>query len=65
MMKPYYCVTAKSRLTGEREQVTPPCSMENAEAVCQKTKQVPARKRDYLRPKVEVLPPPKIEFQIG
>lgn len=65
MMKPYYCVTAISRLTRERVQVTPPCSMEKAEAVCLKTKRTPARKRDYLRPKVEVLPPPKIGFQIG
>lgn len=63
-MKPYYCVTAESRLTRERVQVTPPCSRENAEAICLKMKGTPARKRDYLRPRVEVLPPPKIEFQI-
>ncbi len=61
-MKPWYCVTMISRLSGEREQVTPPCTKEKAEEVCEKQKQIPARKRSYLRPKVEVLPPPKIGF---
>ena len=63
-MKPYYCVTAISRLTRERELVTPPCTKESAEVVCLKTKRTSARKRDYLYPKVEVLPPPlKLNFK--
>lgn len=63
MMEPYYCVTAISRLTREMVQVTPPCSREKAEAICLKLKRTPARKRDYLYPKVEFLPPLKLNFK--
>lgn len=49
-----YCVTAISRLTGDREPISLPSSKEQAEKSCSTFKKIPSRKRVYTYPKVEV-----------
>ncbi len=57
-MNPIYTITAISRLTRQREQITGLISNPDvAQHLLQKMKQVPARKRVYLRPKVEIATP--------
>lgn len=46
-MKPVYCVTAKNRLTGQREEVRLKYGISRSS------------KRPYTHPKVELLPIPK------
>lgn len=58
-MKPVYCVTAKNRLTGQREVLTPPLSKEKAEEVKLKYGISRSSKRPYTHPKVELYPPPE------
>ena len=53
MMDVMYCVTARSRLSGGRDRVTPPCSKRNAVSICNRLKATVSGKRDYLYPKVE------------
>ena len=47
-----WCVTARNRLTGEREMVTSPCTLAKAQAIHGKEIKKPARKRAYTYPKV-------------
>jgi len=49
-----YCVTAISRLTGDRDPISLPSSKEQAEKMCSTFKKIPSRKRVYIRPKVEI-----------
>lgn len=57
-MNPIYTITAISRLTSQREQITGLISNRDvAQRLLQQMKQVPARKRVYLRPKVEIATP--------
>lgn len=51
-----YCVTAVNRLTGQREIITPPCSLENANAICYRMKETKAKKRSYTYPKAVEYP---------
>ena len=51
-----YIVTGISRLTGQRESITIPCFRWTAQSICEREMQKPARKRDYLRLRVEILP---------
>lgn len=53
-MKPIYCVTARNRLTGQREVVTPPCSKTNAETCKLKLTLASSKEKAYIYPKVEV-----------
>lgn len=48
-----YCVTAISRLSGEREVITPPRSRKTAEKIRDNLKKVRAGRRDYTWPKVQ------------
>lgn len=50
-----YCVTAISRLTGDREPITLPLPKERADKMCTTFKKIPSRKRVYTRPKVEIV----------
>ncbi len=52
-----YVVTGVSRLTGERETCSIPVRRQLAELLLNGLKSKPARKRDYLRPKVEPFTP--------
>lgn len=54
MDKTKFCVTAISRLTRQREVVTPPCSLRNAIAVRDRTLSTPAAKRSYIYPTVRI-----------
>lgn len=51
-----YVVTAVSRLTGEREEITSPKDKEIAVRLCLELKLVGARKRVWLRPRIKPLP---------
>lgn len=59
-MKPSYCVTARNRLTGEREVLTPSCSKEKEEEVKLKYGLSRSSKRPYTHPKVELYPPKQL-----
>lgn len=48
-----YVVTGISRLTGEREACTIPVHKSTAHLLCKRWMTKPARKRDFLRLKVE------------
>lgn len=50
-----YCVSAISRLTRQREVITPECSQENARRVCHKVLSAHPRKRSYIYPRVELI----------
>ena len=53
--RPLYVVTGVSRLTGQRERITPPCFHATASAICDREMRRPARKRVYLRLKIEAV----------
>lgn len=52
-MSAMFCVTARNRMTGEREIVTPPCSREKAEEAKLKYGVSRSSDRPYTHPKVE------------
>ncbi len=52
-----YIVTGISRLTGQRESITIPCFHWTAQSICEREMQKPARKRGYLRLRVEEILP--------
>jgi len=57
MNKPKYVVTARNRLTGQREVISKPCSREKAEDL--RLRYIYERrniKRPYTYPKVEIAP---------
>lgn len=56
-MEPVYCVTARNRLTGEREIVTPPCTKSKAEEAKLKYGISRSSDRPYTHPKVELYNP--------
>lgn len=56
-MSPKYCVTARNRLTGEREIISPPCSREKAEEAKLKYGLSRSSKRPFTHPKVELYNP--------
>jgi hypothetical protein len=56
-MEPKYCVTARNRLTGDRDVLTPPLSKEKAEEVKLKYGISRSSKRPYTHPKVEPYQP--------
>ena len=56
-MGPKYCVTARNRLTGDRDVLTPPLSKEKAEEVKLKYGISRSSKRPYTHHKVEPYPP--------
>ena len=53
MMEAKYCVTARNRLTGEREVMTPPISKAQANDVKMKYANMKGQKKAYTHPKVE------------
>lgn len=48
-----YVVTGINRLTGEREQLTPPCREQTAQAACRRYQQSPRRHRPWKYVRVE------------
>lgn len=59
MSSPRFCITARNRLTGEREVVTPPLSLQTARDVKLKYGYRNHTKSAYTNPKIEVYPPPR------
>lgn len=57
MSSPKFCITARNRLTGEREVVTPPLSLQTAKEVKLKYGYRNHTKSAYTNPKIEVSPP--------
>lgn len=57
MSSPRFCITARNRLTGEREVVTPPLSLQTAKDVKLKYGYRNHMKSAYTNPKIEVYPP--------
>lgn len=57
MSSPKFCITARNRLTGQREVVTPPTSRQTAEDLKIKYGYHNHRKAAYTNPKIEVYPP--------
>ena len=56
MSEPMYCLTARNRLTGDMEIITPPCT--RAQAIDVKLKFIMGRnKKAYIYPKVEIYAP--------
>lgn len=53
--RPLYVVTGISRLTGQRERITPPCFHATASTIRDREMRRPARKRVYLRLKIEAV----------
>ena len=53
--RPLYVVTGVSRLTGQRERITPPCFHATASTIRDREMRRPARKRVYLRLKIEAV----------
>ena len=56
MSSPKFCITARNRLTGQREVVTPPISRQTAEDLKIKYGYHNHRKAAYTNPKIEVYP---------
>lgn len=56
-MEPLYCITARNRLTGERERISKPMSHDEAEDIKLKLGISRSSKRPYTHPKVEVYIP--------
>lgn len=57
MSEPKYCVTARNRLTGERDVITPPLSLQKAKEAKLKMGVSRSSKRPYTHPKVNLYPP--------
>ena len=57
MSSPRFCITARNRLTGEREVVTPPLSIEKARKTKLQFGYRNHTKSAYTNPKIEVYPP--------
>ena len=57
MSEPKYCVTARNRLTGDRDIITPPCT--RVQAIDAKLKFIMKKtsRKAYVYPKVEIYPP--------
>lgn len=64
-MSPSWCVTARNRLTGEREIITPPCSKEKAEEAKLLLGISRSSDRAYTHPKVELYNPQLELFKTG
>jgi len=58
MTTPKYCVTARNRLTGKRDVITPPLSLQKAQDAKQNFGISRSSKRPYTHPKIELYPPP-------
>lgn len=56
-----YCVTARNRLTGQRDVITPPLSLEKAKDARLKFGCDRSSKRPYTHPKVELYPPETVK----
>ena len=57
MSEPRYCVTARNRLTGDRDVLTPPLSLKVAKETKLKFGISRSSDRPYTHPKVELYPP--------
>ena len=58
MSSPKYCITARNRLTGEREVITPPLSLQMAKEMKLKYGYFNHYKQPaYTNPKIELYPP--------
>jgi hypothetical protein len=56
MKRNLYVVTGVSRLTGQREVLTPPCFYATAKEIRDGEMRKPARKRVYLRLEIDAAP---------
>ena len=63
MSSPMFCITARNRLTGEREVVTPPMSLQTAKDMKLKYGYRNHRKSAYTNPKIEVYPPMQLKLE--
>lgn len=64
MSNPKFCVTARNRLTGERDVITPPLSLEKAREAKLKFGMSRSSSRPYTHPKVSLYPPETINTEV-